>query len=89
MLYGVVRLDLQNAFDTVKNSILLNQLRWLGADEISVKLHWFRCYLTCRALVIDIGGTMSETKGITVEYRKVRYLVLYYSYCMSMIWHMQ
>ena len=60
---GMVLLDLQKAFDTVDHTILLNKLKWLGADDLTVQ--WFRCYLTGRTQVTDIGGTMSEPKGVT------------------------
>ena len=60
---GMVLLDLQKAFDTVDHTILLNKLKWLGADDLTVR--WFRSYLTGRTQVTDIGGTMSEPKGVT------------------------
>ena len=60
---GMVLLDLQKAFDTVDHTILLNKLKWLGADDLTVQ--WFRSYLTGRTQVTDIGGTMSEPKGVT------------------------
>ena len=41
----------------------LNKLKWLGADDLTVQ--WFRSYLTGRTQVTDIGGTMSEPKGVT------------------------
>ena len=74
---GMVLLDLQKAFDIVNHTILLIKVKWLGADYLTVQ--WFRSYLTGRTQVTDIGGTMSEQKGVIVEYHKVRYLVLYYS----------
>ena len=55
--------DLQKAFDTVDHTILLNKLKWLGADDFTVQ--WFRSYLTGRTQVTDIVGTMSEPKGVT------------------------
>ena len=60
---GMVLLDLQKAFDTVDHTILLNKLKWLGADDLTVQ--WFRSYLTGRTQVTDIGGTLSEPKGVT------------------------
>ena len=60
---GMVLLDLQKAFDTVDHTILLNKLKWLGADDLTVQ--WFRSYLTGRTQVTDIGGTMSDPKGVT------------------------
>ena len=56
----MVLLDLQKAFDTVDHTILLNKLKWLGTDDLTVQ--WFRSYLTGRTQVTDIGGTMSEPK---------------------------
>ena len=60
---GMVLLDLQKAFDTVNHTILLNKLKWFGADDLTVQ--WFSSNLTCRTQVTDIGGTMSEPKGVT------------------------
>ena len=56
----MVLLDLQKAFDTVNHTMLLNKLKWLGADDLTVQ--WFISYLTGRTQVADIGGTMSEPK---------------------------
>ena len=56
-------LDLQKAFDTVNHTILLKKLKWVGADDLTVQ--WFISYLTGRTQVTDIGGTMSEPKGVT------------------------
>ena len=60
---GIVLLALQKAFDTVNHSILLNKLKWLGADDLTVQ--WFRLYLTGRKQETDIGGTISEPKRVT------------------------
>ena len=38
----MVLLDLQKAFDTVDHAILLNKLKGVGVDELSVC--WFRSY---------------------------------------------
>ena len=62
-LTGMVLLDLLKAFDTVNHTILLNKLKWFGADDLTV--HWFRSYLTGRTQVTGIGGTISEPKGVT------------------------
>ena len=59
----MVLLDLQKAVDTVDHIMLLNKLKWLGADYVTVQ--WFRSYLTGRTQVTDIGGIMSEPKGVT------------------------
>ena len=59
----MVLLDLQKAFDTVDHTILLNKLKWLGADDLTVQ--WFSSYLTGRTQVTDIGGTLSEPTGVT------------------------
>ena len=40
-----------------------NKLKRLGADDLTVQ--WFRSYLTGRTQVTDIGGTLSEPKGVT------------------------
>ena len=47
----------------MNHTILLDTIKALGADEISVC--WFRSYLTGRVQVTDVDGTMSEAKGIT------------------------
>ena len=41
---GMVLLDLQKAFDIVDHTLLLNNLKWLGAADLTVQ--WFRSYLT-------------------------------------------
>ena len=33
---GMVLLDLQTSFDTVNHTMLLNKLKWLGADDLTV-----------------------------------------------------
>ena len=60
---GMFLIDLQKAFDTVNHTILLNKLKWLGADDLTVQ--WFRSNLTVITQVTDIGETMSGAKGVT------------------------
>ena len=55
---GVVTLDLQKAFDTVDHLILLNKLRFIGADELSIK--WFNSYLSNRMQHTCVNGFESS-----------------------------
>ena len=55
---GVVTLDLQKAFDTVDHLILLNKLRFIGADELSIK--WFNSYLSNRMQYTCVNGFESS-----------------------------
>ena len=55
---GMVMLDLQKAFDTVNHHILLNKLRAIGFDSLSVK--WVRSYLEGRKQMVEVNGTLSS-----------------------------
>ncbi|KAJ3587836.1 hypothetical protein NHX12_011431 [Muraenolepis orangiensis] len=56
---GMVMLDLQKAFNTVNHSILLNKLRAIGFDSLSV--NWVRSYLEGREQVVEVNGTLSTS----------------------------
>ena len=60
----------------------------MGADDLTVQ--WFRSYLTGRTQVTDIGGTMSEPKGVTCGVPQVSILgpllfLLYVNYMASAV----
>ncbi len=60
---GMVRLDLQKAFDTVDNSILLMKLRASGlGDDITM---WLQSYLSDRKQLVDVSGTFSSSENIS------------------------
>ena len=53
--------DLRKAFDTVDHSILLHKLGYYGIDR-----DWFRSYLSNRNQYVDINGTRSSTREVTI-----------------------
>ena len=62
-LVGMVLLDLQKAFDTVNDDILLMKLEALGLTESAVT--WFSSYLSDRHQLVDVSGTFSAEASIT------------------------
>ena len=60
---GMVVLDLQKAFGTVNQKLLINKLKALGLNQISI--HWFVSYLRDIEQIADIAGTYSQACNIT------------------------
>ena len=60
---GMVTLDLQKAFDTVKHAILLAKMMALGITTEAVD--WFQSYLTDRQQIVDVNGVLSNAKDVT------------------------
>ncbi|KAJ4944973.1 hypothetical protein JOQ06_013512 [Pogonophryne albipinna] len=54
---GMVMLDLQKAFDTVNHSILIDKLKAIGFDSLSVS--WMQSYLEGREQMVEVNGTLS------------------------------
>ena len=61
-LVGVVTLDLKKAFDTVDHSILLNKLRLIGLNVMS--LQWFSSYLANRMQYTCVNGVHSNSQNM-------------------------
>ena len=60
---GRVLLDLQKAYDTVDNYILLAKWEAIGLSNDIVK--WFHSYLSGRQQLVDVAGTFSSCANIT------------------------
>lgn len=60
---GMVLIDLQKAFDTVNHSILLNKLKAMGLNEMSI--NWFTSYLSDRSQLVEISGKYSSSTTIS------------------------
>ena len=54
---GMVMLDLQKAFDTVNHPILIDKLKAIGFDKLSVS--WMQSYLEGREQMVEVNGTLS------------------------------
>ncbi|KAJ4933624.1 hypothetical protein JOQ06_030448, partial [Pogonophryne albipinna] len=54
---GMVMLDLQKAFDTVNHSILIDKLKAIGFDSLSVS--WMQSYLEGREQMVEVNSTLS------------------------------
>jgi len=57
-------LDIKKAFDCVDHNILFHKLDKLGIKNN--KLNWFKSYLNNRSQRVDINGTISESKTISI-----------------------
>ena len=57
-------IDLQKAFDTVQNDILLHKLHHYGVRGIANK--WFESYLSDRKQTVSINGIISDVKSIKI-----------------------
>ena len=66
---GMVRSDLQNAFDTLVHDTLLHKLMALGFDPLAIK--WLESYLKGRnkklKLLVFLSGSLRSTAGIQSE----------------------
>ena len=58
----MVVIDLQKAFDTVNDKILLSKLRALGLDQVAIK--WFVSHLEDRQQIVQVGDTHSDSCSI-------------------------
>ena len=55
---GMVMIDLQKAFDTFDHDILLNKLKAIGLDDLSIS--WYSSYLKNRFQKTEIDGIFSD-----------------------------
>ena len=63
LLTGAVFIDLRKAFDSADHKLLVNKLETYGLSE--KELSWFRCYLTERRQVVNVGRELSDPFYIT------------------------
>ena len=62
---GIVLLDLQKAFDTVDNGILLMKLKALSlSQDVS---RWFWSYLCDLQQLVDVSGTLSSHACVSCD----------------------
>jgi retron-type reverse transcriptase len=57
--------DLKKAFDVVSHDILLKKLHKMGIQGNA--LEWFKSYLNNRRQVVDINGSVSLSKKISIS----------------------
>ena len=59
----MVLLDLQKAFDTVNNTIMLQKLEAIGIHKSAIV--WFKSYLCERQQTVEINETISKPMIVT------------------------
>ncbi|KAI4829474.1 hypothetical protein KUCAC02_023514, partial [Chaenocephalus aceratus] len=57
---GMVMLDLHKAFDTVNHPILIDKLKAIGFDKLSVS--WMQSYLEGREQMVETTSFLSEAQ---------------------------
>ena len=60
---GMILIDLQKAFDTIKHDILLKKLSIIGFSDHTVK--WFQSYLSNRRFTVNLENSFSEVSNIS------------------------
>ena len=60
---GMVLIDLQKAFDTIEDQILLKKIKYLGFSENTVT--WFKSYLCERKFKISINTSYSSPANLS------------------------
>ena len=60
---GMVIIDLQKAFDTVNQKILLDKLQAMGVGRIAVQ--WFKSYLSGREQFVSIADKSSDFRTVS------------------------
>ena len=68
---GMVRIELQKAYDTVNHAKMSDKLGAIGCDDGS--LRWFNSYLSKRSIFIDKKGTLSDRGKLIVPYARALY----------------
>ena len=58
MLTGMILIDLQKAFDTIDQQILLKKMRYLGFSDSVI--NWFRSYLENRTFSVQVEDSFSS-----------------------------
>ena len=59
---GMISIDLQKAFDTIKHDILLKKLSIIGFSDHTVK--WFQSYLSNHRFMVNLENSFSEVSNI-------------------------
>ena len=62
-IVGMILMDLQKAFDTVDQSVLLMKLEAMGLSPDV--LQWFKSYLSDRQQLVDVSGSFSSSGKVT------------------------
>ena len=57
LLTGMILIDLQKAFDTIDDNILLEKITFLGFSDSVIA--WFKSYLEGRTFLVNIGRKYS------------------------------
>ena len=66
LLTGMVLIDLQNAFDTLDQNILIKKMPFLGfTDEI---FKWYTSYLSNRKFIISMENANSDKASRKVQF---------------------
>ena len=60
---GMVLIDLQKAFDTIDQEVLLQKLYAIGFLKHTV--NWFQSYLSNRSFLVDLGNIFFQPASIS------------------------
>ena len=60
---GMILIDLQKAFDTIDQGILLQKLYAIGFSKHTV--NWFQSYLSNRSFLVNLGNNFSQPASVS------------------------
>ena len=60
---GMILIDLQKAFDTIDQGILLQKLYAIGFSKHTV--NWFQSYLSNRSFLVNLGNNFSQSASVS------------------------
>ena len=60
---GMIRIDLQKAFDTIDHDVLLQKLYAIGFSKHAV--NWFQSYLSNRSFLVNLGNNFSQPASVS------------------------
>ena len=63
LITGIILIDLQKAFDTIDNDILLKKLRAITFSNLTID--WFKSYLSNRLFRVNLENCYSDPSNIT------------------------
>ena len=77
---GMVLINLQNAFDTLDHTLLLEKIKCIGFSDKTTK--WFHSYLTKRVIFVSLGTVFLElgTINCRVPHGSILGLLLFLLY---------